>query len=290
MSLIDDIVAASRARLDERKRGRPLDEFRARALDAPRSRITFREALEAKPFSLIAEIKSKSPSAGEMDKANVAAALRVYDETPSVSAVSILTDEVYFGNSLEDLRRARAKTSKPLLRKDFIVEEYQVWEAREAGADAILLMAGLQLRMDVLFELGMSNVEPQKLAAIVPPEAPIWGINSRRFQTSRFQIQSRLGRFIGKEMSVRPHLHDSLRSLIPSGKLAVAESGVHDPATIHELHALEYRAALIGTAFLKSGVSVAGVVRSFDEEIARLAAPAEARAASFSGVPHVPTA
>jgi indole-3-glycerol phosphate synthase len=241
-----------------------------------------------------------------MDKANVAAALRVYDETPSVSAVSILTDEVYFGNSLEDLRRARAKTSKPLLRKDFIVEEYQVWEAREAGADAILLMAGLhekdpararrlfelarELRMDVLFELGMSNVEPQKLAAIVPPEAPIWGINSRRFQTSRFQIQSRLGRFIGKEMSVRPHLHDSLRSLIPSGKLAVAESGVHDPATIHELHALEYRAALIGTAFLKSGVSVAGVVRSFDEEIARLAAPAEARAASFSGVPHVPTA
>jgi indole-3-glycerol phosphate synthase len=269
MSIIHDIVRASRKRLDERKRLVALDEVRSRARDAPRAALGFREALEAKPFSLIAEIKPRSPSGGAMDASNVEEALAVYDATPSVSAISILTDVDYFDSSPERLAQARPRTTKPLLRKDFIVDQYQVWEARACGADAILVMAGLhaenparaldlfdlarELRMDVLFELGMHGEDESRVTL---PDAAVWGINSRQFQTSKLRIDS--------------SSHAGLRGLIPPGKLAIAESGITEPKDLRPLFELKYRAALVGTAFLQRGARVAEVVRAFDEEVGRL--------------------
>jgi|HubBroStandDraft_3_1064219.scaffolds.fasta_scaffold154738_1 indole-3-glycerol phosphate synthase len=310
-SLIDGILADSRKRLDERMREVPLDEVQRRAADAPRADVSFREALESKPFSIIAEVKAKSPSGGAMDPANIDAALEIYAETESVSAVSILTDEKHFGGSLERLRAARQRTRKPLLRKDFIVNEYQVWEARAHGADAVLLMADLyrddpaslarifdlvrSLGMAALFELGMRTVANP--AAVVPPHAEIWGINSRRFDTTRLQLRSRVGRLLGArkflglrtELSINADAHAELRLQIPQGKIAIAESGIHDRADLRRLFDLNYRSALIGTAFLKKGAKVAEVVRAFDEEARRMTLAAHP-GPGFASVPRTRTA
>ncbi len=283
-SLIDSIVKQVEKRVQEHKRLLPIDELRARAASAKRASVGFRQALQAKPFSLVAEIKKKSPSSGEMDPANVAEALPVYCSKASISAISILTEEDYFGGSLEDLRQARERTSKPLLRKDFIVDEYQVWEARANGADAILLMAGLHqahpgragrllelaqsLDMDVLYELGMNGDGDRPISG-----ATICGINSRRFETTALQVRSRLGRLMGTELSIDSDKHRELRPLIPTEQLAIAESGIDVPSRLRALFDMKYDAALIGTAFLKRGVKVADVVRDFDEEVARLVAP-----------------
>src|SRR5580658_2811437 len=96
MSLIDTILVDTKARLEARKRLRSSSELTARAHDARRATTTFREAIESKAFSMIAEVKRRSPSSGKMDEDNVSRALAVYDDTPSVSAVSILTDEDHF--------------------------------------------------------------------------------------------------------------------------------------------------------------------------------------------------
>jgi indole-3-glycerol phosphate synthase len=302
MSLIEDILSASGKRLIERQRKTSLSEVQKRASDAPRSGIGFREALEASPFSIIAEVKAASPSSGAMDRANVRAALEPYDATASVSAVSIVTDEDYFGGSLEHLWLARQRTKKPLLRKDFIVQEYQVWEARAHGADAVLLIVDLyrdepdrlvrifelvrSLGMDALFELGMRTVVNQ--SDIVPADAGIWGINSRRFHTTKLRVRSTIGRLLGTELSIDSDAHNELRSHIPNGKIAVAESGIHDRADLRRLFELNYRAALIGTAFLKKGANVALVVGAFDEEVRQMTSTAER--ASFAAVARARTA
>ncbi len=287
MSLIDTILQASRQRLEARKVSLPLVQLKERALIAPRASTSFRAALHAHAFSVIAEIKRRSPSAGEMDPKNVENALKAYDSNSAVSAISILTDEDHFGGRLEDLLEARKRTKKPLLRKDFILDEYQVWEARSHGADAVLLMAALHvsdpgrskrlfdlattLGMDVLFELGMagdSSVEEQR--KIIPRDALIWGVNSRRFQTSRFQAHARLGRLVGKDLSIEAQAHAALRAQIPKSKTAVAESGIHAYTDVHALADLGYRAALIGTALLKKGAVVGDAVGAFEAEINRI--------------------
>jgi indole-3-glycerol phosphate synthase len=303
MSLIDDILSASGKRLAERKQKVPLAELQKRAADAPRASIGLRDALEASTFSIIAEVKAASPSSGTMDPKNVGSALETYDATPSVSAVSILTDEDYFGGSLDRLSGARRRTKKPLLRKDFIVDEYQVWEARAYGADAVLLMTDLYrddprrltrifdvvrgLGMDALFELGMKTASVP--TDIVPDGAAIWGINSRRFHTTKLQVRSTIGRLFGTELSIDSDAHGALRSQIPKGKLAIAESGIHERADLKRLLHLNYRAALIGTAFLKKGIDVASVLSSFDEEVRRMTSAVE-RPEGFAHVSSVRTA
>jgi indole-3-glycerol phosphate synthase len=298
MSLIVDILKASHTHLEQRRAAKPLAELKAMARDAGRARTTFRDAIERSRFSVIAEVKRRSPSGGDMDAENVRRALSVYDSSASVSAISILTDERYFGNSIADLAKARASTGKPLLRKDFIVDEYQVWEARAYGADAVLLMAGVltardpsllrslfdlasSLEMDVLFEIGMTEEPVAKQAANVPREAPIWGVNSRVFNTSRFKVRATIGSVIGKDLSTNPATHRELIDVIPAGKTVIAESGVHDPAAVNELIDLGYRAALIGTAFLKAGVQIDKAVLAFDREIA---APTRVSPSSVSTV------
>jgi indole-3-glycerol phosphate synthase len=284
MSLIETILVDTKARLAERKSKRPVAELRSMIHGAARAPDTFANAIRSKPFSIIAEVKRRSPSSGRMDETNVQEALGVYDATASVSAVSILTDEDHFGSGLEDLRRARAQTTKPLLRKDFIIDEYQVFEARAFGADAILIMSGLHsedagkaaglielarsLGMDVLFEIGMMHAGLQEQQRLIRGDAVVWGVNSRRFNTSRVRVMSRVGSLIGKELSTDISVHAELRSLIPEGQLAVAESGINAPAYLSQLRSGRYNAALIGTAFLKKGVKVSEVVGAFDQEIA----------------------
>jgi indole-3-glycerol phosphate synthase len=284
--LLDTIVSATRARIEERKSRLPQSELERRVADAAPPRSLY-AALCAQPFSVIAEHKRRSPSGGAMSADNVARCLQVYGEQPWVSAVSVLTDEDHFDGSLDDLATARKLVGeRPLLRKDFIVDEYQVWEARAFDADAILLMTavhgrsretfarlfelGTELGLDCLIELGLGDGDPEELASMVPSGAKLWGVNSRAFSGNAEQRAESEGslRSGGRDLFTSLSRHDDLLPLVPKGALAVAESGLR---TVEELVATAHKgfaAALIGTAFLKGPKSVQAVAselgRAFD--------------------------
>ena len=283
MSMLSDIILRTRADLDERRSRLPLSELQRIAEDMPPPR-SLKDSLST-GFSIIGEIKRRSPSAGEMNSRNVADALDVYNDSPIIAAISVLTDEPFFGGSLDRLWQVRKATSKPILRKDFIIDEYQVWEARAFGADAILLMCAVHehqpsqlkslhelaksLGLQALVEIGMSEAGPEQQSAIVPRDAEIRGINSRHYG-SPFKLKMRASRLLGQDFTTSLSRHQQLRRLIPPGMIAVAESGIHKPGDIDALVHLGYNAALIGTVFLKGPRRVADVVSAFAERIANL--------------------
>lgn len=271
MSFLDAIVANTRARVAERRVKEPLDEIRARLADAPSPRSLF-DALRGR-FSVIAEHKRRAPSAGPMSPENVARAYETYAETPWISAVSVLTDHDYFDGARDDLVVAREKTKKPVLRKDFIVDEYQVLEARAFGADAILLMASVlasdpakmrdlhalarSLGLDVLVELGMTERRIEDLVDVVPKDARIWGINARAF--AKKDGSKSADPNARHDLSTDVSRHVEYRRLVPAGKIAVAESGIHTAAELRGAREAGYDAALVGTAFLVGPKSISEV-------------------------------
>lgn len=275
MSVLSTIVDNTRKRVAERRALNPLPELKARLGDAPDTR-SLHDAL-TRGFGVIAEYKRRSPSGGDSDPKNLAAAFETYAKTPWIVGISVLTDEDYFGGSLYDLAAARDATKKPILRKDFIVDEYQVIEARVAGADAILLMTSVlaeqpshmqdlfdlarSLGLDVLVELGMTDRRIEDLVRVVPVGARIWGINARQFANTSTEHFAP-----GKQHDLPTDVkaHTDFRSLIPAGKLAVAESGIHTAQELRAARNAGYDGALIGTAFLKPGPGIGSVVAELD--------------------------
>jgi indole-3-glycerol phosphate synthase len=248
--------------------------LQARVADAPPVR-SLHDAI-AKGFGVIAEYKRRSPSGGASDPANLAAAYRTYAETPWIVAVSVLTDEPYFGGSIDDLGVARERVRKPVLRKDFIVDDYQVVEARAFGADAILLMASVlvddpalmrrlyeqarALGLDVLVELGMTERRIEDLVGVVPTEARVWGINARQF-AKRTASDSSFTPGQKHDLPTDVGAHLEFRKLIPPGRLAVAESGIKHASELAAARTAGYDAALVGTAFLSAEHRIEEVVR-----------------------------
>ena len=282
MSFLDAIVENTRRRVAERRAKLPLVELHARTRDAPPVR-SFHGAL-ARGFSVIAEHKRRSPSGGASDPKNVAGAYDVYTEIPWISAVSVLTDEDYFAGSIDDLAQARERVKKPVLRKDFIVDEYQVVEARAFGADAVLLMASVlagekdrmralyelsrSLDLDVLVELGMTERRIEDLVQVVPAEARIWGINARQFKKTGGVGDHSHDPRARHELPTDVQAHQDYRRLVPPSKLAVAESGIHSAEELRAARAAGYDAALIGTAFLRGPKSVADVAHELGRAFA----------------------
>ena len=211
-----------------------------------------------------------------MNAANVAACLDAYGTTPWISAISVLTDGDNFDGTLDDLEAARQVCGpRPILRKDFITTEYQVFEARAHGADAVLLMAAIHgdpsrllalfeltrdLGMDSLMEIGMGGMNPRAMSGMIPKDANIWGINARTFDGSRHGIRMAISRTLagvtGRDLRTETKRHAELRFLVPEGKIAVAESGITTAAELESAREHGYHAALIGTAFLKGPASV----------------------------------
>lgn len=274
MSFLDGIVANTAERVAERRARTPLAELEAKIRDAPPVR-SLSDAI-AKRFAVIAEHKRKSPSGGSMDSRNVAAAFTTYAELPWVAAVSVLTDEVYFGGSIFDLATAREVTHKPVLRKDFIIDDYQVVESRAAGADAILLMASVlagdaprmralhararDLGLDVLVEVGMTERRIEDLIALVPEDARIVGVNARQFRTSApASSTERPDPTVQHDLPTDLQAHRDFRHLVPEGMLAVAESGIHTAEELRAARDAGYNAALVGTVFLKGPKTIAEI-------------------------------
>jgi indole-3-glycerol phosphate synthase len=269
MAFLYEIVARKREELAAAKRARDLDTLKKMMRDAPPVR-SFSGALRT-GFGLIAEIKRRSPSGGNMRTENVDAAPNAYAASKAVKAVSVLTNTVDFGMSIEELQRVREAVKKPVLRKDFIFDEYQVYEARAFGADALLLMVNVldrtkmkqlfelsrELGMDVLFE-----AHTREEIDAIPQGAVLYGINSRKFKTS---TQVYEGSKKGTDLTIELDTFSLVRDL-PKGVIKIAESGV-GPAQVREVIKLGYDAILVGTSLLKATHGVEEMLGEFEEAL-----------------------
>ena len=244
-TFLSDLIEQIETDLVEQKRERPEAELRA-AIGEPSPGRPFSEALIAEGVSLIAEMKRASPSRGAIHPdAEVAEVVGAY-RRGGARACSILTEHRYFGGSLDDLARARAAVDLPLLRKDFIVDPYQLLEARAAGADAaLLIVAGLgpdrlselmaaaaELSLDVLVE----THDEAEVEIAVDAGAEIIGINNRNLHTLDVDLETTF----------------RLLADVPAGTVVVAESGISTPEDIRAVHDAGVDAVLVGEALMSS--------------------------------------
>ena len=243
--MLDRIVETTREEIERRREITSLADLEAAlaARDDPRP---FQEALSRPGISIIAEHKRRSPSAGVIrEGAEVAEVARAY-ERGGAAALSILTETFHFGGSLDDLRAARAATHLPVLRKDFVVDPYQVYESAAAGADAVLLivaalepaeLGALQreawdLDLDVLVEVH----DEEELEIALEVEAEIIGINNRDLADFSVDIE---------------RTYDLL-SDVPAGKTVVSESGFSTRDQLDELDRVGVDAVLIGETLMRA--------------------------------------
>ncbi|HEU4810807.1 MAG TPA: indole-3-glycerol phosphate synthase TrpC [Nocardioides sp.] len=246
MSVLDDIVAGVRIDLEERESATSLADLRAALadVDPPRDPMPH---LRAPGSSVIAEVKRRSPSKGELADIVDPALLAAEYAAGGAAAISVLTEQRRFGGSLDDLRRVRAAVDVPLLRKDFIVTPYQLVEARAAGADlALLIVAALDddlLRRlyDEAGELGLTVLvevhdEPETERA-VELGAELVGVNARNL----------------KSLAVDNDTFGRLAPLIPDDRVKVAESGISGPDDVRRFVGEGARAVLVGEALVKDG-------------------------------------
>ena len=245
--ILDEILAYKKEFVAEAKGRVPLEEVQSAAGAAPAAR-PFIRALQpsAAGIRVIAEIKKASPSQGiirpDFDPAFIA---RRYEEC-GAAAVSVLTDEKYFAGSLEHLRAVRASVSLPILRKEFIIDEYQVWEARATGADAILLIAAILSDA----ELGAFHALSQKMgmASLVEIHTEVELRRALKIKPLIIGINNRnLGDF-----SVDVRQTARLRPLIPEGICVVSESGVTIPSDVAFLKSLGIHAILVGETLMRA--------------------------------------
>jgi indole-3-glycerol phosphate synthase len=241
---LERIVASTREEVERRKAARPL---RSQDLRGGRGdRASFTGALSRPGLSLIAEHKRRSPSAGAIrEDVTLEEVVGAY-ERGGAAALSILTEGPNFGGDLDDLQAARRATTLPLLRKDFIVDPYQVSEAVLAGADAVLLIVAAlsQDELVSLHELALARglsvlVEVHDLAeleAAAELGAALIGINNRDLTTLRVDTR--------RTFELLPH--------VPEGTLTVAESGFRSPEDVAELAAAGLDAVLVGEALMRS--------------------------------------
>ena len=273
MTILDRILPDVRRELEEAQAAVPLDDLKRRAARARPPR-DFAGALTAHGFGLIAEVKQRSPSMGDMRAENVVTAATAYEESPIVHAVSVLTNVTHFGSGMEDLAEIAASSTKPVLRKDFILDPYQIYAARAAGADAVLLMANVlsagQLRdfHELVSELGMEalfEVHEENEIDALPATARVVGINSRKFKSRDGFVPA--GHSTEEDFTLDFAAFELAGSL-PAGCVRVAESGV-TPQTVAPL-ARHFDAALVGTSLLRDPRGV----RTGLEEFARALAAA----------------
>jgi indole-3-glycerol phosphate synthase len=262
MSVLDEIFANTRLEVESRRRTRPLAQVCREAESAVPS-LDFAAALRShRPGipALIAEVKCASPSRGllahDFDPLRLA---RIYQEN-GASAISVLTDERYFKGHLDYLRQiAQISPRLPLLRKDFIFDPYQVYEARSAGADAVLLIAAhldpsaLRDLHVLIRELGMTPLvevhSRAELDSVLPCQPVLIGVNNRDL----------------RDFTVRLETTISLRPYVPAGVCLVAESGIHTPADIARLGSAGVDAILVGEA-LVTAPDVAAKVRELSNK------------------------
>lgn len=257
MSVLDDIIIGVREDLAARQQLLPMTELRAHLgdVDPPRDPMP---GLARPGCSVIAEVKRRSPSKGDLAGIPDPAALAAAYARGGAAAISVLTEQRRFGGSLEDLRAVRAAVDVPLLRKDFVVTDYQVIEARAAGADLVLLIvaalddSALARLHDLAGELGMTALvevhDEAETERALGLGARLIGVNARNLKT----------------LAVDADTFERLAPLVPDDRVRVAESGVTGPADAERYWRAGADAVLVGEAMVKDG-DPEGAVRQMSE-------------------------
>ncbi|MBO7067368.1 MAG: indole-3-glycerol phosphate synthase TrpC [Bacteroidaceae bacterium] len=245
--ILDEIVAWKRHEVEQQKDALPKGELYAAVEKMMADGIADRsmsKALNADAHGIIAEFKRKSPSKGWIKEEGKPEIIPPSYEQNGATALSILTDERFFGGSMEFLKTARPLVSIPILRKDFIIDEYQLFQARQIGADAVLLIAAdlkknevksltslaHNLKLEVLLE--MHSLEELDYAEL---DVDMLGINNRNLGTFHTDVQNSF----------------SMISRLPQDKVKVSESGINNPEIIRMLREVGYRGFLMGEYFMK---------------------------------------
>ncbi len=244
--ILDQIAAAARGRVEASKKRLPPDEMKRRSLRCARAGFPFEAAVRKPGLSFICEVKKASPSKGVITEDFPYAAIAGAYEAAGADAVSILTEPEFFLGSDEYLSEIRALVKLPLLRKDFVIDEYQLYESKLIGADAVLLICALldgeTLRryLGLCGELGLSALveahDEAEVEAAVLAGARIVGVNNRDLKTFEVDLDN----------CVR------LRPYVPENILFVAESGIKTPSDVARLHKAGVDAVLIGETLMRS--------------------------------------
>jgi indole-3-glycerol phosphate synthase len=247
MSVLADILASTRVELERRKRARPEAELHELALAAADGAgRSLHDALNRPGIGVIAEFKRRSPSAGILREGADLTRMASAYERGGADALSVLTEGPNFDGSLEDLRTARAACGLPVLRKDFILDPYQLYEARAAGADAVLLIVAalipseLRALRGLARELGLDVLveahDAAELRVALDGGADLIGINNRDL----------------RDFSVDVERTFALLGEIPAGVTVVSESGVGDAVQLARLQAAGVAAVLVGESLMRA--------------------------------------
>jgi indole-3-glycerol phosphate synthase len=258
--LLERILAVKAGEVARSRRAKPLQAVREEALSAPPPRDfvgAIRARIAAGRPAVIAEIKKASPSRGVLREPFDPASIAASYERNGAACLSVLTDEQFFQGTLEHLRQARAASGLPVLRKDFMIDGYQVLETRAAGADCILLIVAAldDARMRALEEaardLGMAVLvevhDGAELERALHLETPLMGINNRNLRTFETRLETTLG----------------LLARVPDDRIVVTESGVLSPADVAILRAGRVGCFLVGEAFMRAPDPGAELARLF---------------------------
>jgi indole-3-glycerol phosphate synthase len=249
MDILTRIIEVKRGRVEEAKRASLESELRTEAFAIRRNSTerALTNVLRNDRINIIAEFKRKSPSKGLIRNGASAEVIARNYESGGATAISVLTEEDHFAGSLDDLRAIRAAVGLPILRKDFIIEEYQVYESAVAGADALLLIVAAlddetlaklrrlaedELAMDALVEVH-SKEEMRRAAAA---GASLIGINNRNLKTFEVSLETSV----------------ELATEAPANAILVSESGLNSAADLRRLYGLGYRGFLIGESLMRA--------------------------------------
>ena len=243
--ILDEIVADKKKRLAEHKARIPEEKMKALATACGRESISFYNAMAGEGLSIIGEFKKASPSHGRM-ASKIELTDRIDQYNASVDAISCLTEEDHFLGSVDYFKQIRAISELPMIRKDFIIDPYQIFEAKVIGADCILLIAAiltdreLQLFYELAYALGMDALvevhDEEEMKRAVGLDARIIGVNNRNL----------------KDFSIDLHTTMRLAALKPEGTLLVSESGVMGDEDVAFLKGVGVDALLIGTVFMEA--------------------------------------
>lgn len=246
--ILQEIIAHKLTEVAAAKQQRPLEELIEACRSAP-AVCSFSKALTDNhpKLRIIAECKRQSPSKGILVRDYDPVALATAYQRGGAAAISVLTDSRYFGGDLADLSQVRAAVEIPVLRKDFIIDPYQVYEARAAGADSFLLLSGVlsTAQLDSLIELGRTlGMEPlieshsaQELAGATASCGLILGVNNRNLKD--FSV----------DLDIARKLYEQGASS-RGGRIMVCESGIKSPADVEKLSHVGYKAFLVGEALV----------------------------------------
>jgi indole-3-glycerol phosphate synthase len=245
--MLDELVAGSLADASERRATRPLARVEADALAQEPPLDVMTALAPADRVKIIAEVKRASPSRGALADITDPASLAVSYQTGGASAISVLTEQRRFLGSLADLHAVRAAVTVPVLRKDFIADPYQVFEARAAGADLVLLIVAaldqptLAELHELIGQLGMTALvethSAEEVERALDIGASVVGVNARNLST--FELDR--------------DLFGSLADSIPSGVIRIAESAVKEPADVAHYRAAGADVVLVGEALVTGG-------------------------------------